>query len=76
MQDFCLPAVIDHTLLKPEAVSIQIKGLCREALEFSFGAVCVLPTWVKLAAELLKNSTVQVCTVVGFWEAIRGSKGL
>jgi deoxyribose-phosphate aldolase len=61
-----IPAFIDHTLLKPEATHDQITQLCQEAREYGFAAVCVNPTNVKLAAELLKGSPVAVCTVIGF----------
>jgi deoxyribose-phosphate aldolase len=61
-----IASVIDHTLLKPEATQDQITYLCEEAREYSFAAVCVNPTNVKLAAELLKGSPVAVCTVIGF----------
>ena len=57
---------IDHTLLKPEATTQQIEQLCREALTYNFASVCINPTYVKLAAELLHGSDVDVCTVVGF----------
>jgi len=36
-----ITALIDHTLLKPEATEEQIRTLCEEALEYQFGAVCV-----------------------------------
>jgi len=57
---------IDHTLLKPEATTEQITTLCHEAREYNFASVCVNPAHVKLAAELLQGSVVQVCTVIGF----------
>ena len=58
--------LFDHTLLKPEATSQQIKTLCQEAKEFDFASVCVNPDFVSLAAEELKGSDVKVCTVIGF----------
>ena len=61
-----LARYIDHTLLKPSATEEQIRTLCAEALEFNFRSVCVNPTWVSLAAELLRGSEVLTCTVVGF----------
>ncbi|MGE5593306.1 MAG: deoxyribose-phosphate aldolase [Betaproteobacteria bacterium] len=61
-----LAAMIDHTLLKPEATKDQIVKLCEEAVEFGFASVCINPTYVSLAADLLKNTPVKVCTVVGF----------
>jgi deoxyribose-phosphate aldolase len=61
-----IASMIDHTLLKPEATSTQIEKLCQEALTFEFASVCVNPMYVKLAAKMLKNSPVKVCTVIGF----------
>lgn len=58
--------LIDHTLLKQDATQDQIKNLCKEALEYKFASVCVNPSYVPLAAELLKNSSVKVCCVIGF----------
>ncbi|MDM5293851.1 deoxyribose-phosphate aldolase [Peribacillus simplex] len=58
--------LIDHTLLKADATKEQIKVLCEEAREYNFASVCVNPTWVKYASELLEGSEVKVCTVIGF----------
>ncbi|MDX1522659.1 MAG: hypothetical protein R3264_13610, partial [Anaerolineae bacterium] len=58
--------LIDHTLLKPEATVQQISQLCHEAILYKFASVCVNPSHVKLAAQLLNQSDVKVCTVVGF----------
>ena len=58
--------LIDHTLLKPDATRQDIEHLCREAREFHFATVCVNPTWVALAASLLRGAGVGVCSVVGF----------
>lgn len=57
---------IDHTLLKPEATKEQVEKLCAEAKQYNFASVCVNPTWVKLASELLEGTDVEVCTVIGF----------
>jgi deoxyribose-phosphate aldolase len=59
-------AMIDHTLLKPDATRAEIEQLCREAAELRFASVCVNPTWVALCARLLRESGVRVCSVVGF----------
>ena len=61
-----LNKLIDHTLLKPEATKAQIEKLCGEAAEYDFKSVCVNPYYVKYAKELLKESDVLVCTVIGF----------
>jgi len=58
--------MIDHTLLKPEASAADIQKLCDEALKHGFYSVCVNPSNVKQAAQLLRGSPVKVCVVVGF----------
>ncbi len=57
---------IDHTLLKPDASEEQIKQLCADAVKHDFMSVCVNPSRVKKAAELLQGTDVKVCTVIGF----------
>jgi deoxyribose-phosphate aldolase len=57
---------IDHTLLKADATKSQIETLCNEAKEYGFFSVCVNPTWVPFAANILEGSDVKVCTVIGF----------
>ncbi len=64
--DAGVAALIDHTLLKPEASRDDIRKLCQEAVRFSFASVVVNPWYVPLAAELARGSPVRVCTVVGF----------
>ena len=44
----------------------QIEKLIAEAKKYEFVSVCVNPTWVKTAADLLKDSSIKVCTVIGF----------
>jgi len=58
--------MIDHTLLKADATDIQIKKLAEEAIEYGFASVCVNPCHVKYVADILKNTDVKVCTVIGF----------
>lgn len=59
-------ALIDHTLLKPDATRADVLKICDEAIKFSFASVCVNPYWVPTVAERLRCSPVKVCTVVGF----------
>ncbi|CRK84191.1 deoxyribose-phosphate aldolase [Neobacillus massiliamazoniensis] len=66
MKNTNIAAMIDHTLLKPDATKQQIETLCQEAREHKFFSVCVNPVWVSMAKELLKDSGVKVCTVIGF----------
>lgn len=57
---------IDHTNLKAFTTKKDIEKLCKEAMENKFETVCVNPYYVSLAKELLKESNVLVCTVIGF----------
>ncbi len=57
---------IDHTLLKADATFDDIKKLCEEAKRYNFFSVCVNQIYVNYSKELLKDSGVKVCTVVGF----------
>ncbi|RMI06728.1 MAG: deoxyribose-phosphate aldolase [Calditrichaeota bacterium] len=61
-----LAKYIDHTLLKPDASSKDIEKLCEDARHYGFASVCVNPTYVALAARMLRGSEVKVCSVVGF----------
>jgi deoxyribose-phosphate aldolase len=57
---------IDHTLLKATASEVDIKMLCEEAITNDFMSVCVNPSHVEYAKNLLSGSNVLVCTVIGF----------
>ena len=61
-----LAQFIDHTLLKADTSEDDIRKLCEEAAENEFASVCVNPYWVPLCAEMLKDTAVKVCTVIGF----------
>jgi deoxyribose-phosphate aldolase len=64
--DTKLAALIDHTLLRPEAEAREVDRLCVEALRFGFAAVCVQPCWVSRAARTLAGSRVAIASVVAF----------
>ncbi|QEH61822.1 deoxyribose-phosphate aldolase [Spiroplasma chinense] len=57
---------IDHTLLKASATKSEIKTLCEEAKQYDFATVCVNPTQIEYASELLKGTNVGITTVIGF----------
>lgn len=61
-----LASYIDHTVLKADAQTKDVEKICKEAAEYIFASVCVNPSNVLQAAELLKGTAVKVCTVVGF----------
>ncbi len=57
-------ALVDHTLLKPEATEADIVALLAEAVELDVYAVCVSPTFVPAAGALADGR--MVASVVGF----------
>ena len=57
---------IDYTLLKATATFSDIEKLCQEAKHYGFFSVCVNSGYVPFAKELLKDTDIKVCTVVGF----------
>lgn len=61
-----LASYIDHTLLKMDATQNKIQILCQEALKYHFCAVCVNSVYVPFVKTLLANSSVKVCSVIGF----------
>jgi deoxyribose-phosphate aldolase len=61
-----LARLIDHTLLKPDAGEEQVRAICAEAAANGFASVCVNPSWVPVCADLLLETSVKVCTVIGF----------
>ena len=61
-----LAAMIDHTLLAPEATPKDIDALCAEAKELATYAVCLSPTLTTVAAREVAGSFVKVVAVAGF----------
>ncbi|WP_067727372.1 deoxyribose-phosphate aldolase [Oceanobacillus damuensis] len=61
-----LAKYIDHTQLKPETTKEKIQQIVDEAKEYEFASVCVNPHWVSYCFDQLKNTSVKVCTVIGF----------
>jgi deoxyribose-phosphate aldolase len=61
-----LASYLDSTNLKPEATENSIRMLCEEALGYEMAAVCIHPCHLALAHEILANSSVKLCTVIGF----------
>lgn len=58
--------MIDHTVLKADTPLETVKRICDEAMEYGFASVCINPCHVAYCADYLKNSDVNVCTVIGF----------
>lgn len=60
-----LAALVDHTLLKPEATHADVTALVAEAAELGVYAVCVSPSMVPVAVEA-GAGRVRVAAVAGF----------
>ncbi|GAB6124934.1 deoxyribose-phosphate aldolase [Humidesulfovibrio idahonensis] len=61
-----LTAIIDHTLLRPDAAAAEVEALCAEAVAFGFKAVCVNPWHVPRAVACLRGHGPLAITVAGF----------
>ncbi|MFM6454047.1 MAG: 2-deoxyribose-5-phosphate aldolase, partial [Planktothrix sp.] len=61
-----LAPYIDHTLLNQTATPEQIQQCCYEAERYKFASVCVFPSYVQLAKELLQGKSPNFSTVIGF----------
>ena len=58
--------MIDHTVLKADTLLETVKRICDEAVEYGLASVCINPCHVAYCADYLKDSDVNVCTVIGF----------
>ena len=61
-----LASYLDSTILANNASYEDIEKLCLDAIKYNFKSVCVNPYFVRYARELLENTPVLVCTVIGF----------
>ncbi len=59
-------SIIDHTLLKADVNSMEMRNLCSEARKYKFYSVCVNPSWVPFCKKELAGSGVKTITVIGF----------
>ncbi|BAP17316.1 deoxyribose-phosphate aldolase [cyanobacterium endosymbiont of Epithemia turgida] len=66
MSEIDIASYIDNSLLSPTAIAQEVEQYCQQANQFGFPTVCVYPSMVSQATELLQNKQTQVCTVVGF----------
>lgn len=64
--DWNLPALIDHTMLRPEATRVDILRLCREATQYGFQVIFIPPCYTAEAVEAVAGSDVRVGIPVGF----------
>lgn len=61
-----LAKTIDHSLLHPTMTDAQLDAGCGIAVRYEVATACVKPYYVPRAAELLRGTSVKVCSVIGF----------
>lgn len=61
-----LVSMIDHAVLHPTQTDVELREACQMCLELGMASVCVKPSMVPLASELLSSSKVLPSTVIGF----------
>jgi deoxyribose-phosphate aldolase len=61
-----LAAIIDHSLLKPDATRQQVETLCSEAAQYHFASVMVNPLWASTAVGALAGTAIPVGAAIGF----------
>jgi deoxyribose-phosphate aldolase len=61
-----LAAIIDHTLLKPDASREDVENLCDEAVRYRFACAMVNPIWASAAVNVLAGTGIRVGAVIGF----------
>lgn len=57
---------IDYSLLSPTSTERNVIDLCHMAKKNSFYAVCVSSSYVALAKQLLEETDIKICSVIGF----------
>ena len=56
--------VIDHTNIRPDATTRDIKRTCEEAKKYNFRGVDVRPKWVSLVKRELKGTDIKVIVLI------------
>jgi len=64
--DWNLPALIDHTILRPEATKADVLRLCKEATQCGFQVIFIPPCYAAEAVQAVAGSMVRVGIPIGF----------
>jgi len=57
---------IQHTNVNPDLTKEEVKSLCEDCIEYGFDGVMLQPCWIKYAKDILKGSSVKICTALGY----------
>ncbi|QDT52666.1 Deoxyribose-phosphate aldolase 2 [Caulifigura coniformis] len=58
--------MIDHSLLNPVLTTEELEAGLKLAVEYDVASVCILPFYLRRCAEVLRETTVQPSTTIGF----------
>lgn len=58
--------IIEYINLKKDATIREIENMCDQAIKYYFSSICVLPYYVPLVKELVKDSNIDVNTIIGY----------
>ena len=61
-----LAKMIDHSLLHPTMTDAEILKGCEVAKRYDVATVCVKPYAVTMCKDALKDTDVEICSVIGF----------
>ena len=61
-----LAPFIDHTILRPDTTMAGIERFIDEAASYPFASLCLPPSYISLAAKLLRGTGMRLTSVVGF----------
>ncbi len=61
-----LAPILDHSVLKPESTEKDILAGADLARELGIGFYCIQPSFVSVAADVLRESATRIVSVVGF----------
>ncbi|HEX6950881.1 MAG TPA: deoxyribose-phosphate aldolase [Nitrospira sp.] len=65
-REWNLPALIDHTVLRPEATRSDVLRLCHEAQQYGFTVIFIPPCYAAEAVDAVAGSVVRVGIPIGF----------
>lgn len=65
-QDWNVPTLLDHTVLRPDATKADVLRLCLEAKEFGFVVIFVPPCYIDEAVAAVAGTSIRVGIPVGF----------
>lgn len=66
MSGWNLPALIDHTVLRPDATKVEVLRLCEEAKANGFMVIFVPPCYIDEAVAAVAGTDIRVGIPIGF----------